>query len=226
LTNKKPNRTKCREAAFQVLYCQAFAGKDTYTSIAAVETVRTMEDFKAAQAALRETAIATEAAQRALQTTVDALIKASSPDTRAGLKPTEEGTLSTRLHLIRVRREAVEQMRRTIESLQREDPLFASDSYTMRLLENFNKHEEKINSVLSRSLEGWALRRLTSEDSAALRLGITELLYCPDVPAPVIIDEYVELSKSFGDKESPRLVNGVLDRVNKDNRPQEAKPET
>lgn len=53
-------------------------------------------------------------------------------------------------------------------------------------------------------------------ERAILRTGVFELKNRPDVPARVVIDEWVELAKSFGAEESFRYVNGVLDRVARD----------
>ena len=53
-------------------------------------------------------------------------------------------------------------------------------------------------------------------DRAVLRLGIYELLWRAGVPAAVAIDEAVELVKSLSTDESPRFVNGVLARVQRD----------
>src|SRR5690606_29329483 len=95
--------------------------------------------------------------------------------------------------------------------------LFGEENFTIRLLRTFDRSRQRVESAMGRALEGWAVRRLTSEDGAVLRLGVTEILLMEDVPARVAINEYVDLAKIFGDKESPGLVNGVLDRVMRDN---------
>jgi N utilization substance protein B len=53
-------------------------------------------------------------------------------------------------------------------------------------------------------------------DRAVLRLGLYELLWRDDVPDAVAIDEAVELVKTLSTDESPRFVNGVLGRIQKD----------
>ncbi|HXR24939.1 MAG TPA: transcription antitermination factor NusB, partial [Candidatus Binataceae bacterium] len=50
-------------------------------------------------------------------------------------------------------------------------------------------------------------------DHNILRLAIFELLRMEDIPARVTIDEAIELAKAYGDQESGRFVNGVLDQV-------------
>lgn len=59
----------------------------------------------------------------------------------------------------------------------------------------------------------WRLERMAKVDRNVLRLGAWELAYKVDVPRAVILDEAVELAKSFGSDESGAFVNGVLDRI-------------
>ncbi len=61
--------------------------------------------------------------------------------------------------------------------------------------------------------EGWTLDRLELLLRAVLRCGAFELLGRPDIPAAVVIDEYVEVAGAFFERGEPGLVNGVLDRL-------------
>ena len=69
--------------------------------------------------------------------------------------------------------------------------------------------------------EGWTLDRLELLLRAVLRCGAFELLGRPDIPAAVVIDEYVEVAGAFFERGEPGLVNGVLDRLAHDLRPAE-----
>ena len=69
--------------------------------------------------------------------------------------------------------------------------------------------------------EGWTLDRLELPLRAVLRCGTFELLGRPDIPAAVVIDEYVEVAGAFFERGEPGLVNGVLDRLAHDLRPAE-----
>ena len=60
--------------------------------------------------------------------------------------------------------------------------------------------------------QNWSLSRMPITDRNVLRLGAYELL-CTDVPHRVAINEAVELSKTFGTKDSSQFVNGVLDKL-------------
>lgn len=80
----------------------------------------------------------------------------------------------------------------------------------------------KIDSEIAVHLaEGWRLSRIDSILRAILRSGVYELLERSDVPARVIVNEYVEIAHDFFGGEEPGVVNGVLDRVARKRRPQE-----
>jgi transcription antitermination protein NusB len=67
--------------------------------------------------------------------------------------------------------------------------------------------------IVKRLQEGWRLTRLDSIVRAILRAGTYELLRRPDVPVPVVIDEYVGLVGAFFDGPESGFVNGLLDRL-------------
>ena len=68
---------------------------------------------------------------------------------------------------------------------------------------------------------GWRLNRLDSILRATLRAGAFELLERRDIPARVIISEYVDVAKEFFNGEEPKVVNGVLDKLAREQRPGE-----
>lgn len=85
--------------------------------------------------------------------------------------------------------------------------------YTVTLVEGVSKHEERIDELLTEHAQGWTLERMPAVDLAVLRIGIYELLWSPDVPDPVAIDEAVGVAKQLSTDDSPRFVNGVLGRI-------------
>jgi transcription antitermination protein NusB len=85
--------------------------------------------------------------------------------------------------------------------------------YAHVLVEGVAAHRADIDTTLSAYLGDWPLERMPSVDRTILRLAAYELLYCPDVPDAVVIDEAVELAKSLSTDESPSFVNGVLAKV-------------
>ncbi|MCB2155117.1 transcription antitermination factor NusB [bacterium] len=97
------------------------------------------------------------------------------------------------------------------------------DEFASRLLQLVAEHHEEIEETLDGALKHWTLERLSATDGALLRLGVAEILYMDDVAGAVTVNEYIELAKKFGDAESRRFVNGVLDRILKEQDP--AKPQ-
>ncbi len=61
----------------------------------------------------------------------------------------------------------------------------------------------------------WRIERLAVIDRMILRLAVWELRHEPDTPAPVVIDEAIELARTFSTDDSVRFVNGVLDAIRK-----------
>ncbi len=79
------------------------------------------------------------------------------------------------------------------------------------LLRGTLAHLAEIDAELAEQTAHWRLERLAMVDRNILRLALYELLYHPDTPHAVVIDEAIEIAKRFGAEESARFVNGVLD---------------
>jgi transcription antitermination protein NusB len=70
-----------------------------------------------------------------------------------------------------------------------------------------------IDELIERSTENWKLMRMAKVDLIILRMATYELLYCPDIPTAVSLDEAIEIGKRFGTLESPTFINGILDQI-------------
>lgn len=70
-----------------------------------------------------------------------------------------------------------------------------------------------VDPLIAEAMEHWRLSRLSLVDRLILRLAVYELRHEPDTPAPVVINEALELARTFGSDESVRFVNGVLDGI-------------
>jgi N utilization substance protein B len=79
------------------------------------------------------------------------------------------------------------------------------------LLRGTLEHLTEIDGELEQQTAHWRLDRLAAVDRNILRLAMYELLFLPNTPHAVVIDEAIEIAKKFGAEESPRFVNGVLD---------------
>ena len=76
------------------------------------------------------------------------------------------------------------------------------------------KHQVEIDRAIARSLAAdWKLSRIDSILRALLRAAAYELVARRDIPAKVVMDEYVELARDFFEGEEPKFVNAVLDRL-------------
>lgn len=74
------------------------------------------------------------------------------------------------------------------------------------------EHLEEIDAALEQHLEKWSLARLPKIERTVLRLAVYEILYMPETPKRVVLNEAIELCKTFGDDGSSKFVNGVLSK--------------
>jgi N utilization substance protein B len=82
------------------------------------------------------------------------------------------------------------------------------------IVDGVSARRDEIDGLLTPLLaEGWALPRLETVLRAILRAGAFELVARGDVPARVVIDEYVNVARAFFSDKEPGVVNGILDRL-------------
>ncbi|MFO7849891.1 MAG: transcription antitermination factor NusB [Spirochaetia bacterium] len=74
---------------------------------------------------------------------------------------------------------------------------------------------DQIDESIKNQLEHWDFSRLAKVDLAILRISIYSLLFQMDIPHTVTIDEAIDLAKMYGNDDSYRFINGVLDGVRK-----------
>lgn len=77
------------------------------------------------------------------------------------------------------------------------------------------RNQAQIDSLISETAKNWDLERIAIIDKNILRFAIAELLYFPDIPMKVTIDEAIEIAKKFSTPDSSRFVNGILDKIAK-----------
>lgn len=91
--------------------------------------------------------------------------------------------------------------------------------FAEELIRGTREHLAKIDDLIAQFAEHWSLDRIAVVDRNVLRQAIFELLWVPDVPAKVVINEALEVAKKFSTHESSRFINGILDRVRREFRP-------
>ena len=74
----------------------------------------------------------------------------------------------------------------------------------------------ELDALISRYAENWTISRMACIDRNVLRMSVYELLSLPEVPARVTLNEAIDIVKRFGDEQSGAFVNGILDRMLKE----------
>lgn len=85
--------------------------------------------------------------------------------------------------------------------------------FARSLFEGVISKGQDIDMAISSSATNWDIGRMATTDRNIIRIAVFELLYTPEVPPKVAINEAIELAKKYGDKESSKFVNGVLDKI-------------
>ena len=85
--------------------------------------------------------------------------------------------------------------------------------FARELVTGWAAHETEIDAMIRKVSEHWRLERMPLVDRNILRVSAYELMFMPEVPRRVTLNEAVELAKRYGGDGSPGFVNGVLDRI-------------
>jgi N utilization substance protein B len=100
------------------------------------------------------------------------------------------------------------------------------EPFCLELYDGSTTRQGEIDPRLAAAAENWRLSRMAAVDRNVLRLGAYEVLFAPQTPQNVALDEAIELARRYGSAESPGFVNGVLDRVARTGRPGSEAPTT
>jgi len=88
-----------------------------------------------------------------------------------------------------------------------------SRKFSTLLIEGTWDNREQIDNHISSCSENWSLPRMSRVDRNILRMAVYELLYCPDIPPKVTLNEAIDLGKMYGSENSGSFINGILDAV-------------
>jgi len=83
------------------------------------------------------------------------------------------------------------------------------------LIDGVFENKDSIDSTISKYATNWQIQRMPIIDRNILRIATFELLFAGNIPPKVSINEAIEMAKRYGDKDSGKFVNGVLDKINK-----------
>ncbi|TDQ66141.1 NusB antitermination factor [Maritalea mobilis] len=105
------------------------------------------------------------------------------------------------------------------QEIEGDEYLPADKNFFKQIVEGVAKNQLQIDPLIDKSLvEGWPVTRIDSTLRAILRGATFELLHKKDIPAKVIITEYVDIARAFFEKDEPRVANGVLDNIARQHR--------
>ncbi len=94
------------------------------------------------------------------------------------------------------------------------------DAFVRRLVGKIAAEEAELDQIIAHRAKNWDLERIALIDKLILRIGLCELLYFPEVPGKVCINESIELTKKYSSFDAKRFVNGILDSVYKERQPE------
>ena len=86
-------------------------------------------------------------------------------------------------------------------------------AFAEELARGVESRRDELDRHIAACADHWDVKRLNAVDRNIMRLAFYEMLFRPDIPPVVSINEAVELAKSFSGLESGHFVNGVLDRA-------------
>lgn len=87
--------------------------------------------------------------------------------------------------------------------------------FARRLVSGVVSQRPELDRLIEQSTENWKLARLAKVEHELLRLAAYEVVFCPDIPVPVSLDEAVEIAKRFASEDSAGFINGVLGHIAK-----------
>jgi N utilization substance protein B len=89
----------------------------------------------------------------------------------------------------------------------------AAMEFGRALVREFTTHRADIDKHISERLSNWDIRRVALIDRLLIQIGLTELMYFPDIPPKATINELIEIAKDFSTAESGKFINGMLHGV-------------
>lgn len=84
------------------------------------------------------------------------------------------------------------------------------------LIKSILDNEKLIDDYILEKVKNWEMERISLLDKIIMKIGLAELLYFPDIPPKVSINEAIDIAKEYCTKNSGRFVNGILDAIHDD----------
>ena len=98
-------------------------------------------------------------------------------------------------------------------NLEEEECLAQGESYSDLLIQGVIRNLELLDNVISLASTHWSVSRMACIDRNIIRIATYEIHFSSDVPPKVSINEAIEIAKKFSADDSPKFINGVLDKI-------------
>jgi len=85
--------------------------------------------------------------------------------------------------------------------------------FSRSLIRKVIRNQEELDILIESKASNWEFNRIALIDRLLLRMGIAEILFFPDIPPKVSINEVIEISKDYSTSKSSKFINGILDAV-------------
>lgn len=96
---------------------------------------------------------------------------------------------------------------------ERNPPTEEIREFAERLVNGVMTNHKELDRLIGAHATNWTVSRMPVVDRNILRAALYELLWMPEVPAKVTVNEAIELAKQFADDETKKFVNGILDHI-------------
>lgn len=85
--------------------------------------------------------------------------------------------------------------------------------FFLKLVKGVIHFRAEVDAIIERFSSNWKLNRMPAVDRNVMRIAVYELLFCPDIPYKVSLNEAIDIGKKFGTEESGAFINGILDSI-------------
>lgn len=107
-------------------------------------------------------------------------------------------------------KDAKENIEEFLSSFLKENEVISQKNYIETIFLKFIEHQTEIDKFITENAKKWTMKSISSVGLALLRLGISEILYMPEIPTEVSVNEATNLSNRYQGKECASFVNGIL----------------
>ena len=104
------------------------------------------------------------------------------------------------------------------KALDRQKKNLPVEEFARELVNSVSENHAKIDELIEKTAQNWSIDRMAALDRCILRIAICELFHFKDIPANATINEAIELAKKYSAERSYEFVNGILDRICKENK--------